>query len=119
MTLDEPYRLVVTAVEDLPPDVKVTLRGIGTSITPDARLPAEGVIGDDYGVAEANVELHLGDDPVPFRFPVELANDGGVATAVDLREARAREKDPLALKPGEKVLVAVRAKDKCDLGGGR
>ena len=115
VTMDEPYRLMVTAVEDLPPNVKVTLRGIGSSITPDARLPAEGIIGDDYGVAEANVELNIGDDPVPFRFPVELAQDGTATAAVDLRKARAREKDPLTLKPGEKVLVAIRAKDKCDL----
>ncbi len=115
---DEPYCLNISAVEDLPPDVKVTLRGIGTSITADARLPMSGMIGDDYGVAHARFELQMGDDPVPYRFPVDLAADGGVDAAVDLREARGREKDPLTIKPGEKVILAIRASDKCDLGDG-
>ena len=48
----EAVRLAIAAVADEPPQVNVQLTGIGTAITPAARLPVAGEIADDYGVAK-------------------------------------------------------------------
>ena len=38
----DPFRLAVSAVPDQPPEVNVQLRGIGTAVTPQARIPLAG-----------------------------------------------------------------------------
>jgi hypothetical protein len=47
-----------------------------------------------------------------------VGKDGSVDAAVDLREARTREKDPVEFKPGHKLVLSAQATDKCDLGSG-
>ncbi len=57
----DPIPLTLSATLDEPPKVSLHLRAIGTSITPDARLPLEGEIFDDYGVASGWFEYAVVD----------------------------------------------------------
>ena len=43
-------RLVLVPLPDQPPQMAVQLDGIGTAVTPQARIPAVGRITDDYGL---------------------------------------------------------------------
>ncbi|MGD9723403.1 MAG: hypothetical protein AB7O59_18925 [Pirellulales bacterium] len=109
----EGVRLAIAAVADEPPQVNVQLRGIGTAITPSARLPAAGEVADDYGVAKIWFDYHAGDKPAqqrPFAAPV----DGQEKLAVD----DALEVGELALEPKQKFHIAVAAADGCTLGSG-
>ncbi len=68
----EPVRLLLGAQPDEPPRVALRLRGISTAVTPQARLPVEGDVTDDYGVAKLWFEYKVDQaDPVqvPFQAP--------------------------------------------------
>ncbi len=113
VTSDPPIRVLIAGIEDQPPVVAATLRGIGTAITPDAVLPAQGKITDDYEVDTAWFDVVINDHE-PVRFPFDLAETGQVSAALDLRARRAA--DPLlVLQPKDKLAVTLMASDKCDL----
>ncbi len=57
----EPYRLTLTAKPDEPPQIGARLKGIGTAITTDARLPIQGEIADDVGLARIWYEYQIND----------------------------------------------------------
>ena len=46
----EPVRLMLVPTPDQPPQMSVQLDGIGTAITPQARVAVAGGISDDYGI---------------------------------------------------------------------
>jgi len=110
----EPVRVTLAAVEDRRPEFSVQLRGIGSAITPLARLPAMGRVTDDYGIARVWFERAVDKAP-PAESPIaspaasatELVLDGSV---LDVRE--------LGLKPGQKLQVCLKAADRCELGSG-
>jgi len=52
-----PYRYFLGVVTDEKPEVEMRLRGIGTAVTPDARIPLAGRATDDYEIATAMVTL--------------------------------------------------------------
>lgn len=52
----EPARLVVGGIVDQVPLVDAELRGIGNSITRQARIPMAGLVTDDYGIASVRFE---------------------------------------------------------------
>ncbi len=95
-----------------PPQMAVQLDGIGTAITPAARVAVSGQISDDYGIGRVWFERAI-DRKRPHTHPLaelpqapavyNLANAG-----LDVRE--------LGLKPGQRLLVSVKAADLCDLG---
>lgn len=114
VTSERPYRMTIAAVQDQPPTVDVLLAGIGSAITPEARLPVRGEISDDYGIAKAWFELQLAEDRVRT-FPFEPGPSGAVQSALDLRQQRARDDDPLELKPDTQVTLTLKAEDKYDL----
>ena len=68
----EPVRLVLTATPDEPPRVGLHLRGIGTAITPQVRLPLDGDVTDDYGVAKLWFEYKV-DQAEPVRAAADRA----------------------------------------------
>jgi hypothetical protein len=109
----EAIRLAIAAVPDEPPQVNVSLKGIGTAITSAARLPAAGDVTDDYGVARAWFDFHVDESP-PAERPIEIE-------ALDqekLKLAGALEVRDLELKPKQKLHLAVRAADGCALASG-
>lgn len=110
---DPPVRLFIGGIEDQPPAVAATLRGIGTAVTPDVILPARGTITDDYGVARSWFDVVVNDQP-PRQFPYDLPQSGEVDAAVDFRGLRAAA-DGFELKPKDKLAVTLMAADRCDL----
>ncbi len=102
----KPFVVALSAVSDEPPQLSLQLRGIGSAITPLARLPLEGKITDDYGVASAAFQVAVDNAP-PQQFPL-AANVAG-RSEFDVDEAY--EVRDLALKPGQKLLFGAQASD--------
>ena len=63
----EPYRVVVSVIPDLPPEVSVQLRGISSAVTPQASIPIFGKISDEYGLEEAWFEYQIDKNPPETR----------------------------------------------------
>jgi len=105
-----PGRLALATLADVPPQLSVELRGIGSAITPQAQVPAEGQITDDYGVARVWFEYSV-DEAEPATRAVESPS----GNQTDFRLDRALEVRPLKLTPGRQLLVCVKAADRYDL----
>jgi len=115
VTSDPPIRLVIAGIEDQPPTVAATLRGIGTAVTPDVVIPAQGKITDDYDVATSWFDVVI-NDSAPLQLPFDVPDNGQLDAALDFRAQRAAE-GGLELKPKDKLSVTLMATDKCDLTG--
>ena len=88
----------LSAVADEPPQLSLQLQGIGSAITPSARLPLTGQIVDDYGVASASFQVTI-DEKETVRATFTAAPDGRSEFDVD----EAYEVRDLKLKAGQKV----------------
>jgi hypothetical protein len=106
-------RLVLGAIADEPPQVNVQLKGIGTAITPEARLPAAGEISDDYGVAKVWFEFQVDEKP-----PAQQAIVAAGTDRTKLAIADALETNSLELEPKQKLHWTVQAADECALESG-
>jgi hypothetical protein len=107
----EPIRLTLSARPDEPPQVAVRLRGIGTAITPSARLPIVGEIADDYGLASLWFEYAV-DDNEESRRPLSKLPRGAAEVAFDRDAEEAFDaRDELELTPKQKLLISVKAAD--------
>ena len=115
----EPIRIQLAAVADEPPQLALTLPGVSTAVTPQALLPLEGTLTDDHGLAAAAVVLGRAAATEPLaRLPIHRV--GGNLPAVELT-ADAPELvslAALAIQPGERLTLAVEARDTCGLAGG-
>lgn len=120
-----PYRIFVTALPDEPPRVEAVLDGIGTAVTPDVILPISGTITDDYAVDRTWFDFEVqqaGATPESahsFRekYEFQIEDDGRAEAALDFRLLRAREHEPIELRPNDKLAVAIQAADRYDLEG--
>ncbi len=110
----DPVRLALVPLPDRPPQVAVQLDGIGTAVTPQARIPAAGRITDDYGLGRVWFEYAV-DGQKPGSRPLRQFADH--PTEFPLAGAALEVRD-LALRPGQKLTVSVKAADLCDLGQG-
>lgn len=112
----EPARLAIGARPDEPPQATVRLRGIGTAITPSARLPIVGEITDDYGLAQAWFEYTI-DEGTAERRPLTKSPNRAASLKFDEQEyGEAFDvRDELQLQPKQKLLIAVKAADTYDL----
>ncbi len=110
----DPVRLSLVPLPDRPPQVAVQLDGIGTAITPQARIPAAGRITDDYGLGrvwfEYAVDGRKPGDRVVRQFTDHPTDFQLAGTAMELAD--------LTLRPGQKLAITVKAADLCDLGHG-
>jgi hypothetical protein len=106
----DPVRLSVAAVTDEPPRVAFQLRGIGPAIVPRARLPVVGQLDDDYGVARAWFEC-----AIDGKKPVERAIDLAGADPTSIKLQTQFEVESLQVKPGQKLVLGIKAADRCDL----
>jgi hypothetical protein len=116
ITSERPHRLFIGVVEDAAPEVNVVVQGIGNAITPYARLPIQGAIKDEYGVAETWFEYKRNGEASKTAF----AHDGETIaenTALDFRDLRADD-PPYELKPGQQITVQIKASDKMNISGG-
>ncbi|HOM17120.1 MAG TPA: hypothetical protein PLQ00_07310, partial [Thermoguttaceae bacterium] len=144
----EPVRLSLAAVADEKPQLEVRLRGIGQAVTPQARIPAVGRLTDDYGLAriwweytiqtpqeksprpeaanpEKTAEKPSPDGkPAPTEKPVTPEKTEQVQIAsfqnppMEHPLEVAVEASELNIQPGQKLLLAVKAADRCDRQGG-
>jgi hypothetical protein len=118
-----PVRLDLAAVADEAPRVGLQLRGIGTAITTQARLPVTGEVVDDYGVEKVWFEYQV--DDAESKTAAFLASAGGKNTlaidaerpeVLDLKELQ--EVADLAIKEDQRLSLAVKAQDQSTLEGG-
>jgi len=114
VTIERPYRVFLTGVEDQPPQVDVSLKGIGTSVTPDVIIPLAGKVSDDYAVDRTWFEIQVNDSGDPRRLAFKLGAGGTVAEQIDFRQQRT-SKEGVELKPTDKLLLTVKAADRYDL----
>jgi hypothetical protein len=111
----EAIPLVLSAVPDDPPQLAVRLAGIGSAITPQARLPLAGKITDDYGIDRVWFECVL-DQQKPVTVPL-AALAKRPTEYVPPPEAALEARD-LKVARGQKLSLVVRAADACTLGQG-
>lgn len=115
VTTMTPHSILVGALEDRPPEVNTRISGIGSLITPDAIVPYRGKVEDDYGVARTWLET-LVNDQAPTEHDVELKSGGQVQWGQDFRVLRSS--GGLALKPKDRLVLQMKARDHHDLGTG-
>jgi hypothetical protein len=100
-----PIQLALTAVADEPPQIDVQLEGIGSAITPQAKLPLVGRVEDDYGVERVWLE-HSIDDEEPQESP--LLEPAG-RSHLDVNHPF--EVAELGVEAGQKLLIGTKAAD--------
>ena len=101
-----PERLVISIIEDQPPEVGVRLDGIGSAVTSSARLPVKGTVTDDYGVSRLSMVCEV-DGGESREYP--FATVASERLKIDLDEAF--ELRDLGLAAGQKLSVGVSAVD--------
>ena len=112
---DSPHSVVVEPIADNAPDVVARMVGIGTAITPDAILPFEGQIVDDYRVQQTWVELTTAERKLPPA--VQKTRDGGkLNSSIDIAEL-VRAGLNLTVDDGSELGVIIKAKDYFSLNG--
>jgi hypothetical protein len=123
----EPITFVLSAVPDEPPRVAARLRGISSAVVPRGRLPVQGTITDDHGLAAAAIRLRLvtaeaeaaTKPPLGERLqPLAAVRPGAAVVELSGGSAETVMLEPLALAPGQRIEVAVTATDTCGLDGG-
>lgn len=116
----DPYRLVISVIPDLPPEVSVALRGIGMAITPQANIPLVGKVGDEYGLRKVWFEYLVDKHPPERRDIASLQNGSRKFSdfgSFDLAQTDPGTKERLVgLSPGQKLAITVQASDRYDLG---
>ena len=112
-----PYRYFLGVVLDEPPDLQIRLRGIGSAVTPIARIPIEAVATDDYGIEQLMISVTPADqaDGQSASTSPTLNRDGEATGELDLRDLVAEGKLP-ELKAGEAINLIGEATDRYDLG---
>ncbi|MDZ7615825.1 MAG: hypothetical protein U1E05_02410 [Patescibacteria group bacterium] len=106
----EATQLRLVAISDAVPQVAVRLHGIGSAVTPKARLPVTGEIRDDYGVARAWFEYAVDQAEAATRAIRETTASATLELSDDALEAA-----DLGLAVGQKLTLAVKAADHFDL----
>ncbi|WP_428303976.1 hypothetical protein [Lacipirellula sp.] len=116
----DPFRLPVSVLPDQLPEASVALRGIGSAITPQARIMLAGNVSDDYGLEEAWFEYMVNEGAAsrrPLRTQPDGLTDLALTESFDLADADPQTKQPLvAVAPGQKLSLAVKVRDAYDLG---
>ncbi|MCY2984787.1 MAG: hypothetical protein NTY15_14280 [Planctomycetota bacterium] len=105
-------QFVISAITDQPPQVDLTLQGIGTSITENAMLPIAGKIKDDYDVKGAWVETVLDANSL-LKTPLAVQPDGKATNQLDLKAMR--DAGQLVTKVGSTLGLTVAAEDYLNL----
>jgi hypothetical protein len=113
---ERPYRIHLTGIEDLPPTIDMRLRGIGSSVTPEAIVPVVGKITDDYGLSRVWIEALI-NDRTPAEIAFQPSATGEAEASVDFRIERSKA-EGLTLQPKDKLHLTIKAKDKRTIGDG-
>ena len=113
----DPVRLALAPLPDQPPQMAVQLDGIGTAdhaAGPHARRRAASPTTTASAACGSSTPSTSSKPAQSCRFaalpPIAPRNSSSTDAALEVRE--------LGLKPGQKLLVSVKAADLCDLGQG-
>lgn len=115
----QPARVLIGMVEDQPPEVKFRLQGIGTAVTPTARIPVNGMVRDDYDVRSTWAALTTPLTADPLAVPVDTSQSGelnGVLDLLDLQRTGVLPRE-LPTDAGNRITLTVKADDYCNLTG--
>ncbi|WP_044257129.1 hypothetical protein [Rhodopirellula sp. SWK7] len=128
------YRYFIGVVRDEAPETTMRLSGIGSSITPIARLPIEATAKDDYGIESMSISMTVRAQPPenPLAAPAqpgetaseeqsysvapELDRQGNTSLTIDLRDL-VDESVLNPITPGGTVLLNTLAQDRFNLAG--
>lgn len=126
VTTEQPHRVFLSIIEDQPPQIDVTLKGIGSSVTPNVLIPLRGKVADDYGIEQqgekdnaasvARLQVQTADRVDPKALPFTLKKGGSVEEDFDFRALRSEDR-ALELQPKGKLIINVRARDRFNLNG--
>ena len=114
VTSERSHRIYIGVIEDQAPIVNISLRGVGTAVTPDVLIPIQGTVRDDYGVARSWLDVLIGDGESQ-ELPLVLAKGSSVSAKIDFR-ARRGDGD-IAIEAGDTLSLIVKSADRCDLQG--
>lgn len=84
-----PYRYFLGVVLDEPPELDIKLRGIGSAVTPVAKIPLEAITKDDYAVQQLTISVSpVGEEVenVTASLTPEVSREGEASAELDLRE---------------------------------
>lgn len=118
-----PETFYFAAREDEPPQVAVRLKGVGSAVTPMARLPMIGKVTDDHGLAKSWFQYEIvpgerrdaKDVPAPVG-PQQGKIRGTVVGRIDWElQQEAFDVEGLKLVPGDKLSLQLKAEDGYDL----
>ena len=116
-----PYRYFLGVVLDQRPELSMQLQGIGSAVTPIAKLPIEASVTDDYGVDQLTVSITpTGEEMDPANIksasvtPI-INRNGEAKTEMDLRDLVA-DGQLSEVKPGGAISLIGEATDRYDLG---
>jgi hypothetical protein len=126
VTTEQPHRVFLSIIEDQPPQIDVTLKGIGSSVTPNVLIPLRGKVADDYGIetqgekdqaiSVARLQVQTADRFDPKALMFNLKKGGSVEEDFDFRALRSQD-NALELQPKGKLTLNVRARDRFNLKG--
>jgi hypothetical protein len=106
------HRIYIGAIEDQPPMVNISLRGVGTAVTPDVLIPIHGTVRDDYGVARSWLDVLIGDGETQ-ELPLAVAKGSDLSTEIDFRARRGDGE--IVIEAGDTLNLIVKSADRCDL----
>ena len=117
----QPHRISIDAIKDQPPVIRARLKGIGTAITPDAQIPFEGTIDDDYGLSKSWIEIEVAETET-IEEPVTVNRDGELECTIDFKQRKQSVGPQYDLPVGtgdgkNKVAFVIKSQDKFDLNG--
>jgi len=127
ISAQSPYRYFLGVVLDEMPELNVKLKGIGSSITPQAKLPISATAADDYGVTNLTFSVTPtdtsspnGDEQAPQEIKSastspDLDRNGQASTELDLKNL-SNDGTLSELIPGNAVSLIGEATDGYDLG---
>ncbi|MDW8077354.1 MAG: hypothetical protein RMJ16_00545 [Thermoguttaceae bacterium] len=115
----KPTQMEIEPIPDRSPRVQVEPVRIGSAVTPQARLPLEGVVEDDYGLAAVAIQLELtspNDSAVRSSAERRLAEPERPVTKLILSEQV--DLSQFTPRVGMRCQLRVVAFDRCTLPGG-
>lgn len=104
--LQSPGPVTVHAVADKPPTIKLLAPEPATGANPLGEIAFTGEVGDDFGIAGAELVFTRGTDPkaAPARLPLQLADGKGAAVLM-------LEKLAPAVQPGDLLTCYLECRD--------
>ena len=103
---------VIAVVKDQLPTADLSLQGIGSSITPLAKIPLRATVQDDHDIQSVQTKMFI-TDQMPIDRQLDYKNVPEINSDLDLRELR--DRDGVAVNPGDVLTLIATADDFYDL----